>query len=127
RRSSDLLVEPEDIHVLAVGGGHFLPLTELFDGPDQVAVAPGLLVLLSLGTAYHALVEVAHQVASPALKKPANVPHRLGVARLRRQPFDARALATLDIKLEARPRVVARQVHRAGGHTKTAVDQVHDA
>src|SRR5712692_11748742 len=107
-----VLVEPEDIHVLAAGGGHFLPLAELFDGPDQVAVAPGLLVLLSLGAAYHALVEVAYQVAFPALEKPANVSHRLGVAGRRRQPVDARALAALDIKLKTSARVVAGQVHR---------------
>src|SRR3989442_15476353 len=95
-----VLVEPEDIHVLAARGGHFLPLAHLFDSPDQVAVAPGSLVLFSLGAAYHALMEVAHQVAFPALEKPADVSHRLGVAGRRRQPFDARALATLDIKLK---------------------------
>src|SRR3989449_5681770 len=72
-------------------------------------------------------MEVAPQVALPAPKEPAALSHRLGVAGGRRQPFDARALATLDIKLKTSARVVARQVHRAGGHKETAMDQVHDA
>ena len=41
------------------------------------------------------------------------------------QPFDARAQAAVDVILQARMRVVARQIDVAGRHLEMAVNEVH--
>jgi hypothetical protein len=69
----------------------------------------------------------AAEVAVAAFQKQAHIAHRAGVGVVGGQPFHARSQAAMDVILQARLGMVARQIHLAGRHQKMAVNEVHQA
>ena len=66
------------------------------------------------------------RIVPAALKKQFRVARRFRVFLVRSQPGNARTVAPANVILQARPRMLARQVHRAGGNAKCLVDEVDD-
>ncbi|MGA3017641.1 MAG: hypothetical protein ABSF62_11020, partial [Bryobacteraceae bacterium] len=62
-----------------------------------------------------------------AFQEQFDVARRAGVSRVCGQAFHARAQAAVDVVLQARLRMEARQVHLAGRHFEMAVDEMHQA
>ena len=65
------------------------------------------------------------QILMATLQKPPNPAHRLGVTLVRRQPFDARPQAAMDVIFQARMRVVSRKIHPARRHLEMAMNEMH--
>src|SRR5579883_778714 len=120
-------VPGENVGVVAGGGGDLLALFYIFEGAQEISVAGGLLVMLFLRSLHHARAEADHEVVAAALEKGASIVHGFGVFLVGNKPGDARAPTTLNVILEARPRVLTRQVHRAGGDAEMFVNEMDDA
>ena len=107
--------------------GDFLPLFHFGDGAQQVAIAHGLLVVLLARGFFHALAQAARQIAAPPFEEHPDVARGFRVALVRDQPFGARPQAAVNVILQARARMAAREVHRARGHQKMLVNQMDQA
>ena len=121
------LVEAQDVRFLAGICRHFLPLAKFFQGPNLVAIAGRVFKLQQAGRLRHAAVQAAHQIAFAAFQQQPSVARGLRVSLRRGQAFHARPQAALDVKLQARPRMITRQVHVARRNEKVAVNEIHDA
>ena len=72
-------VAGEDIHVVPLGGRHFLALLHFLHGGQQIAQGGGLLEARLRGRGFHARPQAARQVAMAPVQKQADVFHRGGV------------------------------------------------
>jgi len=64
-------------------------------------------------------------VPAPFQKQP-HIARRFRIAFVRRQPGYARPQTPLDVVLQARPRVAARQIHRAGRNEEALVHEMQN-
>ena len=122
-----LAVVTEYIGIIAFRGGDALPLLQLLDGGDQIAIPGRALVLFGLGGLLHARLQRSGEIGGTAFEKQLHISHRFLISRRRGQGFDARAQAALDVVLQAGPGMVTREIHFAGRHQKVAVDEIDDA
>ena len=120
-------IRSENVDVVALGGGHLLALFDLFDGGEQVAQRRGFLEAHFVRCALHAPPQGRSQVAVPPFQEQAHVAHGTRVGLVRGQSFDARSQAAVNVVLQAGLGVIPGQVHLAGGHQKTAVNEVDQA
>ena len=74
---------------------------------------------------FHARAQFLRQIPMPAFQEQAHVAHGLGVSLVRSQALHARPQAAMNVKLQARMRVHARQIHLAGRNFEVAMDEVH--
>ncbi len=122
-----LVVIAEDVGVIAFYGGDALLLLKLIDGRDQVATLGGALELLVIRGLRHALAERLHQVGLSAFQEKLHVADGFLIGLGSGEVLHARAETALDVELQTRPRMGARQVDLAGRNQEVAVDQVDDA
>ena len=122
------VVIAEDVGVVAFDGGDALLLLQLLHGRDQVAILGGAFILLRLGGLLPCAraATATRSVWSP-FEKQLHVAHRFLVDLRRRQVFHARSQAALDVVLQTRPRMIARQIDLARRNQKVAMDQIDDA
>src|SRR5580704_17127043 len=120
-------VPGEHVGVVAGSSGNFLPLFNLFQGMQEVAVTCGLLVTLVLRCLHHALTEAGQQVVTAAFQKGTRVARRLRVFFVRYEAGDARTPATVNVILQAGARMLPREVHRAGRNPEVFVNEMNDA
>ena len=127
RQQGRLVVVADDVGIQAGGRRQFLFFRHLLHRAQQVAVDGGFLEAFRFRGCFHALVEAGKQVAVLAVEEETHVPRRLGVALVGDQPLHTGAVAALDVVLQAGPRVLAGQVHPAGGHLEAAVHKLGNA
>ena len=94
---------------------------------EEVAVARGLFIALSFGGLHHASAEADQQIVAAAFQKGARVPRRLCVFLIRNKASNARAPASLNVILQARARMLSRQVHRTRRNAEVFVNEMNDA
>ncbi len=128
RHQRRLGIHREDIDVVALGGGHLLALFDLFHGGDQVAQRRPLLRSASPGwqPPCGARRSRARSLCRPSRKSRTSRTAR-GVRFVGGQPLHARPQAAVNVILQARLGMKARQIDLAGRHQKMAVDEVHQA
>ena len=100
----------EDVGIIALGGGDALPLLQLLDRRNQVAIAGGAFILLRHGGLLHALLQRARQIRGTPFQEQLHVANRFLISFRRGQILHARTQATFDVVLKARPRMKAGQV-----------------
>ena len=117
----------EDVGVVALGGGDALALFDVFERAEEVAIGGGLFEEFLFGGGGHALFEAFDQVAALAVEKKADVADGFGVLLVGGEACDARAVAALNVVLEAGARVIAREIDVAAGDHEALVDEGEDA
>jgi len=122
-----LEVIAEDVGIVAFDGGDTLLLLQLFDSGDEVTIFGGALELLRVGRLGHAVAKRADEISLAALEKKLYVANSLGVDLGRGEVFHARTETALDVVLQARARMEAREVDLAGGDEKVAMNEIDDA
>src|SRR5262249_40648938 len=104
--------------------GHALLFLELVDGREQVAISGSALVLLGFRGLVHARTQGLGEIGLAAFEQKLNVAHGFLVGLGRGQALDARSQAAVDVKLEARPRVIPGEIDLAGGNQEVAVNEI---
>ena len=104
-----------------------MPLLNVFNGRQQVAIAGGLFILLRGGGLRHALAQTFHQIVAAPFEKRTRVAGGFGVNLIGGKPGYARPQAPLNVVLQAGARMGPPEVHRAGRHAKGFVNEVHNA
>src|SRR5690242_13036219 len=107
------------------GGRHLLLLGNLLHGLEQVIQGVGLFIARRLAGEFDPRSQFMLQIFVAALQKQADVTNRLGVTLIAHQTFDAGTMAPVDVKLQARMRMLSRQVHVARRHLEVPVDEMH--
>ena len=116
----------QDVDIVPRGGGNFLALLDLRERSQKIAVGGRLFETFGTGGLEHARLQTFHQVRTAALQKHFRVARGLRVFFIRGESRNAGPVAPADVILQARPRVSARQVHRARGDAKRLVDEMDD-
>ena len=117
----------QDVGIVAGRRGDLLALFDLLERAQEVAVSGGLFVTLGLGSLDHARAEADQQVVAPPFEKRARVVRGFGIFVVGDQAGDARAPAAANVILEARARMLPRQIDGAGRDAERLVNEVHDA
>ncbi len=121
------VVIAEDVRVVAVRAGDALLLLHLIYGDEEIAIFRGELELLRCSGCFHACFERTAELLLTPFEKELRVADSLSVLLRCGQVFHARAQTALDVVLQARAWVVARQVELAAWQQKRAVQQVSHA
>src|SRR5260221_9637439 len=122
-----LCVIRKHVSIIALRGGDALALLDVLQRAQQIAIGGGLLEKLLFCGGGHALIETLHQIMAFTLEKHPGIARRLGIALIAGESVHAWALAAFDVILQARPRMTARQIHRAARHQETLVNEMQNA
>ena len=114
----------KNVGVISLCRGDALAFFNVFQCPQQVAVSGRLFEQLLLRRCRHPLFETLDQIVSAPFKKQPHIARGFRVAFVRREPGYARPKAPLDVILQARPRMVARQIDRAGRNQEPLVNKM---
>ena len=118
-------VETEDIGVVSRSGGHLLALVDLFDGGEQIAEGRGFFETHFIGGFLNAVAQFVRQRAVLAFEKQPDLADRLRIRFRSREAFHARALAAMNVVLQARLGMIAAQVDLARRHQEMTMDEIH--
>ncbi len=125
RHQRRLGVGSQDVDVFALGGRDLLLLLHLFDGRGQVAQRGGFLKTRVDGGLLHPRAQALDQILQASFQEQTHIAHRRGVLFVRSETFDAWPQAAMDVILQARMRMEARQVHFAGRNLEVAMNEMH--
>src|ERR1022692_1586030 len=120
RHQRRLGVDGENIDIVALGRGHLLALVEFLHGGQQVAQRAGFFEPRGLRRGFHTGAQFGGKVGVPALQEQAHIAHCAAIRVIGGQPFHAGPQAAMDVVLQTRLGMVARQVHLARRHQKMA-------
>ena len=115
----------KDVGIVAFRRGHLLLLAHFFHGVQQIVQSRRLFVAHFRAKGLDATAQFPSQILMPAFQKQPHRPHRFGVCGIRRKSFDARTQAAMNVKFQARMRVLARQIDVARRHFEVAMNEVH--
>ena len=118
-------IESVNVGVVARCRGHLLLLVLFLHRVQQVPERRRFFKSRRIRSRAHPLPQFACQVVQPPFQKQPHVRDLSAVGRAGRQPLHARPQAAMDVELQTRLRVSARQVHLARRDFEMAVDELH--
>src|SRR5208282_1631679 len=104
-----------------------LPLFDVLDGAEEIAIGGGFLKVLLFGGGHHALLDAFHKVMAAAVEKHADIAHGFSVAGVGGKAGDAGSEAAVNVILQAGAGMILREIDKTRGNKKALVNEVQDA
>src|SRR5208337_92657 len=121
-----LCIISQHIRIIPLRRSDPLPLLNIIQRAQQIAVRRRFLKSLALRRGQHPLLDALDQIRASPFQKQSRILRRLRIPRIRGQSLRAWPQAPVNVILQARSRVNFRQVHITRGHQKPFVDEVQN-